>query len=956
MDQFVLGDREHPVMFYREAAAYPGVRRVAAKVRGDILHVIGEEPEETDDAGRLGRYPVIYGTIGKSPALDAMERSGRLNLSGVRGRWEVYSVQIVDHPMDGVEQALVLAGSDKRGTIYGLFHLSELLGVSPFTDWAGVLPARRDRVVLTAAVNGTSKVPSVRYRGFFINDEWPAFGTWAFCHFGGVNAALYDHVFELLLRLKGNCLWPAMWSACFSCDGPGLASAELADEYGVVIGTSHHEPCMRNGAEYGHVRGKGSVYGDAWDFRANREGITKFWADGLKRNGRFENIVTVGMRGENDSKILGEDATVAENIDLLRDVLKTQNSLIRTYVNPDLSQVRRAFILFTEVESFFYGDGQTKGLMGDPLLDGVTIMLCDDNFGGLRSQPTPGMRRHRGGYGLYYHLDFHGGPVSYEWTNANYLPKMWEQLTTAYDAGMREIWIANVGDIGQLEYPLSCFMDLAYDIGCMGESSAPGQVEEYTRRWADVQFRGIFSEPDRQNVSEILREYTRINMNRKPETMNADVYHPVHFGEADAVLRQARRVTDRAEELLARCPEQALPAYYELVYYPAAASANLCRMWIYAGKNAFFAWQGRTEANRLADAVSGCIAEDRRLTEAYHGVGSGKWYGMGLSEHIGFTHWCDEDCKYPRMVRIEPANHPRLIAASSHSTEYTVGMFWSGNTIRVTDFLQQNIAEAQVDLACGSRGGIRYRAETDCPWLSLSPKAGIVSDKEVLTLRIDRSRLTGRETGTVWVRTSFSGVRILVEAQNADTSGLPPMTFLEANGYIAMEAEHCCRKQDADGIGFHRLDAYGRTGSAMKVLPPRSSDFTGKQPRPFLEYSLLAERDGVYEADFYLAPLLPARIGSRTSFGLMMNDGEMKMEHAADYRFCSPEWSRSVVENIQIHHTRVLCRKGVNRLRVYAASPCFVLEKIVLYPENTVLPESYLGPAESFHTAAGSGT
>ena len=214
---------------------------------------------------------------------------------------------------------------------------------------------------------------SNRFSGFFFNDEWPAYGNFTTHNFGGFNAKMYEHVFELLLRLKGNYLWPAMWAAQFSLDGPGLANAELADEMGVIMGASHHEPCCRNGEEYRYVRGPGSIYGDAWNFWKNRDGITKFWEDGLKRNGKFENVITVGMRGEADTAIM-QNATLADNINLLRDVLKTQNRLIRENVNEDLDKVPRMLALYKEVEPYFYGDKHTKGLMGDQ--NSKVLLLC----------------------------------------------------------------------------------------------------------------------------------------------------------------------------------------------------------------------------------------------------------------------------------------------------------------------------------------------------------------------------------------------------------------------------------------------------------------------------------------------------------------------------------------------------------------------------------------------------
>lgn len=266
--------------------------------------------------------------------------------------------------------------------------------------------------MLDSSCSFVSTTPSVKYRGFFINDEWPAFGSWANKRFGGVNSECYRCIFELLLRLKGNYLWPAMWTSNFSLDGPGLLNAELADRMGVVMSTSHHEPCYRSGGEYGLMRGRDSVYGDAWSFITNEDGITNFWRDGLIRNKPFENVITMGMRGENDTSILGANAALEDNINLLRSVLKTQNRLIRENINPNLSMVPRQIVLFTEVEEFFYGSKDINGIMGDPELDGVTLVLSDNNFGATRTLPSKSMREHPGGYGMYYHMDMHGGPHS----------------------------------------------------------------------------------------------------------------------------------------------------------------------------------------------------------------------------------------------------------------------------------------------------------------------------------------------------------------------------------------------------------------------------------------------------------------------------------------------------------------------------------------------------------------
>lgn len=939
-------------IFYMEPDAYSGVRKVADKVREDVKRVVEFLPETTKKREKLGKYPVIYGTIGHSKILEDLHHSGKINLSVVEGKREVFLFQLVEEPYEGISCALVIAGSDKRGSIYGLFHLSECMGVSAFVDWSDVRPTHKDKVILTEKDNYISKEPSVKYRGLFINDEWPAFGNWAKIHFGGFNVKMYEHVFELILRLKGNYLWPAMWTACFSCDGPGLLNAELADEYGIVLGSSHHEPCIRNGEEYSQVRGKDSIYGDAWNFRTNRNGILRFWEDGLKRNGKFENIITLGMRGEQDSKILEEDATLEDNIELLKDVIREQNRLIRKNVCEDLSSTKRVFVLFSEVEAFFYGDEKTKGLIGDKELDGVTLMLGDDNFGNLRGVPTEQMKEHNGGYGLYYHFDFHGGACSYEWMNTIYLPKLWEQLSMAYDYGISDIWVVNVGDICFLEYPISYFFELAYDMEKWG-SSKPNMTDYFTKQWIDRQFDNAFNKEDKKSIQEILNGYTRINHNRKPEVMKAFVYHPVNFDESENLLKEAGQIIDQVNELKTRCPKWALPAFYELIYFPAAASMNVQKMQIVAGRNEFYARQNRVEANVLAKEIKWCINEDRRLTKEYHHINDRKWEGMGLSEHIGFMHWNEEGNCYPLVIEIEPANKPRLIVAKSDCSEFTEGFNWTRKTLKIEDFLRPDVDEVRIDLACGSRESVEYEVKSDCSWIIPSNYCGCVDNKEVLRLKIDRSLLKGKELGTVLIQTKTSEAQLEIWAQNTDVLTMDNNTFLERDGYITMEAEHYYKKHDIDGYCFTLIENYGRTLSAMKVLPPQH-DFTNDSERPYLEYHFIADQEKEYTLDLYLAPSNTAYRDHKLTVGIQLNEEEIQMTNAVGEHFCSQdfgcmEWIRGVMENIHIHQSSVLCQCGLNRLRVYAVSPFMVLEKVVLYKKGTTIPTSYLGPRESFY-------
>lgn len=946
-------------LFYREEEAFSGVNKIAQKVMQDMELVFGYAPQATTDRNQLGTNVVLYGTVGHSPMLLELEENRLIDLSEIKGKREVFLFQVIDRPFDGVEKALVIAGSDKRGTIYGLFHLSERLGVSPLVNWANVKPERKESFSLSEDLKYISKEPSVRYRGFFINDEWPAFGNWTTTNFGGFNAKMYEQVFELLLRLKGNYLWPAMWSARFYDDGPGLANAELADEYGVVMGASHHEPCLRYGEEYKYLRGKDSIYGDAWNFIKNREGITRFWEDGLKRSGKFESVITVGMRGEADTAIMGKGATLADNIQLLREVLQTQNRLIRENVYSNLSEVPRMLALYKEVEPFFYGDKDTPGLINSEELEDVILMLCDDNHGNLRTLPTEEMRSHKGGYGMYYHFDYHGGPISYEWINSSYLPKIWEQMTMAYDFGIRDLWIVNVGDIGTQEFPLSYFLDLAYDFEKWG-TRAINKTDLYTKQWIQRQFSYGWSERDRSKIFDLLTGYTKIAHIRRPEHMNSNVYHPVNYKESDELLQRIDDLLGLADELYKRVDEAHLSAYYVLVYYPVVGNLNLQKMWLLTGKNHYKAKLGEMEANKLTEQIRACLKRDRELVAEFHAIEGGKWYGMGLSEHIGFTQWNEDEAQNPILMNVLPANKPRLLVTVDGTTQRSEGSSWHINKLGMDDFLQPDVEDASFTISSISDLPAEYKITCDDPWLTCSKTGGTLDGNEntteVIQVRIDRSAMKGETEGYISIQMPLGSCTIVVNAAQHDYSELPDMTFVDTKGYISIEAEHYALNQEAprqngDVSRFEVIEGYGKTLSAVKAYPT-TQYFTAGKDAPSLEYRFAVEKDGLYDVELYMQPSNPVTNDGTLRYGIQVNEEAINVVNALPegYRVDDWNWAQGVLNHIRRHSTTASCSAGLNTLRIFAVSPGFVLEKLVIYPAGKKPADSYLGPTETYYT------
>ncbi len=935
------------VPFVIEKEAFPGVRLIAEKVCKDVRLVSGKLPKlEQPKKVKKPAGCVLAATVGHSPILDLYENEGLLDLSDIKGKREVFKLAVVG---EGNKAVLVIAGSDKRGTIYGLFHISECIGVSPLVYWADVPAVKCKEPVVPEAELITSKEPSVKYRGFFINDEWPSFGNWAVEKFGDFNAKLYDHVFELLLRMKGNYLWPAMWSASFPLDGPGLANAELADTYGVVMGTSHHEPCLRASEEWDKVRGPETRFGNEWNYYTNRDGLLKYWEEGLARSGKFENIITIGMRGERDSSMLGPDATLEQNISLLKDIITEQRKLIAKHVNEDTAKVPQMLALYKEVEAYYYGDETTAGLKDWDGLDGVTLMLCEDNFGNMRTLPKKELRERVGGYGMYYHFDYHGGPVSYEWVNSTPIAKVWEQMSMAYDYGIRDIWIVNVGDLKPQEFPLSYFMNLAYDFEENG-TAAPNRNEAFTDTFVKQQFGGGFTEEELKEISYSLKEYTRLNGIRRPEVMTAKVYHPVHYGETQKLRARANKLTETVTKLYSACKKEYKAAFCELVYYPAVASANLILMQTASSLNQYYAWYGMTVANRYAKEIEAAIAKDTELTREYHSVADGKWNHMMSSAHIGFRAWNDEGWQYPVAQRVYGVKGARpALRLSGESRVYLGG----GMTVEAP----RAGGTVLLELLNGGTEPVEFTVKTEGE-CSADIVQGTYSENAWLTIAV-----TGGEAGaagTVTISASGRRFELKVERVAPALVKLYKGSFaaeytkqVQGNGdYAVFEAGDFVESRKEGAAEYLLLTNYGRTKDSVKVYPT-TEGFSGEQAENHetaeLTYLLEAAKEGEYGVVVYVAPTNPLYPGDAQRLALTANEDATQVFTTLPENFqagnChNREWNENVLDNIRQCKLTVTLKKGENRIRIGAVDAGVVVQKMVVYPLAKPLKESYLGP------------
>lgn len=556
---------------------WEGVKIAIANLKQDLTSVTGS-----------ACAPIEVGTVGRSKVADKYKRICKQ----LKGKWEQYVITVDNGK-------LLILGSDKRGTIYGIYELSRQMGVSPWY-WMADVPIAKHKDLFVEKGVFTDGEPKVKYRGIFINDEWPSFGTWCNNQFGGVNSKAYSRIFELLLRLKANYMWPAMWDSRFNEDDP--LSPKVADEMGIVMGTSHHEPMMRAHKEYTTRRDEVGP----WDYAVNPERIDKFFTDGLERNKDYESIITIGMRGDGDVA-MGEGRD-ADNMKTLRKVIDSQRNIIEKVYKKKASEVPQLWAIFTEVQRYYDA--------GFTVPDDVTLLLCDNNWGYIRRKGREHERKRKGGLGLYYHIDMNGGPWNDRWVNTTTVPKLREQLHLAYASGIDRIWIINVGDLKPKEMPIDFIMKYAWN----PDAIQPGDERAYLEQFAA----SVFGDAYAVEIADIIAKYSKYNLWRKPEAQYPGIFNMKEMLQTNALWQS---LVLRCEELKEQMPAEMQDAFYQLVYYPVVGSAGVAQL-----------YNAATMGDSLL--VEHLMAKDRRLSDYYNKVlAGGKWDGMMLDNHIGYTQW-----------------------------------------------------------------------------------------------------------------------------------------------------------------------------------------------------------------------------------------------------------------------------------------------------------------------------
>lgn len=564
---------------------------------------------------------IIIGTIDHSKVIDGMVKKGNIDAKSLRGKTEKFVITTVGNQ-------LVIAGSDRRGTIYGIYELSKQMGVSPWYYWADTPVDHHDKIYIRKGVF-TDGEPAVRYRGIFLNDEAPCLTTWVKNTFGTNNGdhRFYEKVFELILRLRGNMMWPAMWGWAFYADDS--LNSKTADEMGVIMGTSHHEPMARNHQEWALHRRE---YG-AWNYDTNRDMIKDFFRKGIERMKNTEDIVTIGMRGDGDE-------AMSKNTDtkLLEQIVADQRKIITDVTGKKASETPQVWALYKEVMDYY-----DKGMR---VPDDVIMLLCDDNWGDIRRVPNAQERKHKGGWGLYYHVDYVGAPRNSKFLNVTPTQNMWEQLTLAYENGIEKLWVLNVGDLKPMEYPIQMFMDMAWN----PHEFRVNNITDHTLGFCRQQF----GEKEATEAARILNLCCKYNGRSTAEMLNADTYD-LESGEWNKVIDQYSELENDALKQYNSLPTVYRDTYKQIILFPIQAMANLHQMYFAQAMNRQAAKSNARLANYWADKCEKAFHRDSLLCADYnHVMSGGKWNGMMIQKHIGYTSWDDNFRRdiCPKLVRM----------------------------------------------------------------------------------------------------------------------------------------------------------------------------------------------------------------------------------------------------------------------------------------------------------------
>ena len=942
---FTLASPRQTAAILYDASDAAVVKRAAELFAADVEAVTGRRPQVTSATGETGPA-VIVGTVGGSALIRRLSEAGKIDTAPLEGAWERYLIQTVANPLPGIRKALVIAGSDRRGAAYGLFTLSELIGVSPWYWWADV-PVKKHAALHVDAPPTYSQTPSVRYRGIFLNDEDWGLTPWASQTFeperGNIGPRTYAKVCELLLRLKANYLAPAMHPVSTSFNQ--IPENKLvADTFAIVMGSTHCEPLLLNTASEWDTQTMGP-----WNYDKNKEGINRVLTQRVRENSPYENVYTLALRGLHDGA-MSTTLPMHEKVRMLQQALLDQRQILAENIDRPVETVPQAFTPYKEVLEIY-----SNGL---ELPDDVTIVWPDDNYGYMKRLSGVREQRRTGRSGVYYHVSYLGVPHSYLWFSTTPPSLMYEELRKAYDTTADRLWLLNCGDLKGSEMQVSLFLDMAWDIGRFTADN----VVTYPARW----LAGIFGEAYYDRLEAMTREHLRLAFPRKPEYMGWG-YHWnrfdhnceqltdtdfsfTNYDEAPRRLEAYRKLGARAEALLHEIGDEARPAFYQLVYYPLRGAELMNRMTLGGQRNRWYARQGRAATNAVRDEVQRCYDSLQVITRGYNSLLGGKWNHMmsmrqnydGVSAYFNLPHLATHDAAGAPRLALQVAGEDVTGARAFHALP------------AFDNYLRRTYP---VEIYNRGGGTLAWTAHASEPWVVLSKSAGKTADEERITVGIDWEKAPSGNAvpAQIVFRAGEQSEKVLVSLFNPTAPSRAELRgiYVENNGCVSIPAAGCHRVRENDRIKITAVEDLGIEGPALQLGDPTAPlQIFRSRDVPCAEYDFYAFDAGSVDVYTYVLPTFPLhadrdfRIGENTNtdtkYSVQIDDGALATPSSSHVEY-SQVWFVSVLRNCAVNKSTLhIDKPGRHTLRIRVGDPGIVLQKIVL--DFGGMKRSYLGP------------
>ncbi len=942
---FTLASPRQTAAILYDASDAAVVKRAAELFAADVEAVTGRRPQVTSATGETGPA-VIVGTVGGSALIRRLSEAGKIDTAPLEGAWERYLIQTVANPLPGIRTALVIAGSDRRGAAYGLFTLSELIGVSPWYWWADV-PVKKHAALHVDAPPTYSQTPSVRYRGIFLNDEDWGLTPWASQTFeperGNIGPRTYAKVCELLLRLKANYLAPAMHPVSTSFNQ--IPENKLvADTFAIVMGSTHCEPLLLNTASEWDTQTMGP-----WNYDKNKEGINRVLTQRVRENSPYENVYTLALRGLHDGA-MSTTLPMHEKVRMLQQALLDQRQILAENIDRPVETVPQAFTPYKEVLEIY-----SNGL---ELPDDITIVWPDDNYGYMKRLSGVREQRRTGRSGVYYHVSYLGVPHSYLWFSTTPPSLMYEELRKAYDTTADRLWLLNCGDLKGSEMQVSLFLDMAWDIGRFTADN----VVTYPARW----LAGIFGEAYYDRLEAMTREHLRLAFPRKPEYMGWG-YHWnrfdhnceqltdtdfsfTNYDEAQRRLEAYRQLGARAEALLHEIGDEARPAFYQLVYYPLRGAELMNRMTLGGQRNRWYARQGRAATNAVRDEVQRCYDSLQVITRGYNSLLGGKWNHMmsmrqnydGVSAYFNLPHLATHDAVGAPRLALQVAGEDVTGARAFHALP------------AFDNYLRRTYP---VEIYNRGGGTLAWTAHASEPWVVLSKSAGKTADEERITVGIDWEKAPSGNAvpAQIVFRAGEQSEKVLVSLFNPTAPSRAELRgiYVENNGCVSIPAAGCHRVRENDRIKITVVEDLGIEGPALQLGDPTAPlQIFRSRDVPCAEYDFYAFDAGSVDVYTYVLPTFPLhadrdfRISENTNtdtkYSVQIDDGALATPSSSHVEY-SQVWFESVLRNCAVNKSTLhIDKPGRHTLRIRVGDPGIVLQKIVL--DFGGMKRSYLGP------------